>query len=252
MGKYIISTFIVLFLLFSFISCDGDGSNNVSTRTIGPEGGTITSPDGKLTIIIPPGALSEDTEITVRRLNDSEISEEFAQENVDSTYELAPDGLIFNVPVRASVKLDEDPNQTDGTLSADVSFLFSESGDVIEFLENTELEVDGPGSMTTVSADLTHFTDLVTITSNGVTATLDMTKAEDIPKTFTGTVTVTSATDLDEVGANIFENASGAFFDKPGVFPNVPFPLTGGTSTATINGQCLFEKETKIYCWNGD
>ena len=247
MGKYIISSFVVLFLLVSFISCDGNGNNNVSTRTIGPEGGTVTSSDGKLTLEIPPGALSEDTEISIRRVDQSEISEEFGDTDIDSAYELTPDGLIFDLPVRASVKLDEDPNQTDGTLSADVSFLFSESGDVIEFLENTELEVDSPGSMTTVSADLTHFTDLVTVTSDGVTATLDMTKAEDIPKTFTGTVTVTSATDLDEVGANIFENTSGANFDDPGDFPNVPFPLTGGTSTATIDGQCLVEKETKEY-----
>ena len=56
MGKYIISSFIVLFLLFSFISCDGNGNNNVSTRTIGPEGGTIKSSDGKLTLEIPAGA----------------------------------------------------------------------------------------------------------------------------------------------------------------------------------------------------
>lgn len=99
MGKYIISSFIVLFLLFSFISCDGNGSNNVSTRTIGPEGGTITSSDGKLTLEIPAGALDEDTEITIRRINPEDLPPEFEGIEGERQYELGPEGLEFNIPI---------------------------------------------------------------------------------------------------------------------------------------------------------
>jgi len=197
---------------------------------------------------IPAGALTEDTEITIRRLNDSEISEEFGDEVLDSAYELTPEGLNFDMPVRASVKLDDDPNLADGTLSADVAFLFSESGDVIEFLENTELIVDGTGSMTTVSADLTHFTNLITITENGVTATLDLPKAEDIPKTFTGTLTINSNNRIEDMLAEIAVNISGATLMIPARFGNLPFPLSGGMATATIDGKCLEEKEDKFVC----
>ncbi len=245
MGKYIRPFVIFLLLLCIVAACDGNGNNNVTTRTIGPEGGTIKSSDGKLTLEIPAGALDEDTEISIRRVDQSEISEEFGDTDIDSAYELIPDGLIFNVPVRASVKLDEDPNQADGTLIADVAFLFSESGDVIEFLENTELEVDGPGSMTTASADLTHFTDLVTKTIDGVTVTLDMTKKEDIPNTFTGTVIVSSNTRIEGIFSEITNNTSGASLTDPSGFDNLPFSPSGGMSTGTINGKCLEEIETK-------
>lgn len=53
-------------------------------------GGAVTSSDGGATVIIPPGALQQDTVINV------ELS---AQGSVMNTYHLMPDGLKFNVPV---------------------------------------------------------------------------------------------------------------------------------------------------------
>jgi len=69
MSKYIKLSFIFLLLIFSYISCDSESQRQVVEALVGPEGGTVTSADGRLTLTFPPGALTDDTVITIRRLN---------------------------------------------------------------------------------------------------------------------------------------------------------------------------------------
>ena len=60
--------FLVLFIHLSIslnISCDNNGQGS---STVGPQGGSVSSTDGRLILDIPPGALTEDTEIIIIRL----------------------------------------------------------------------------------------------------------------------------------------------------------------------------------------
>jgi len=84
------------------------------TMTIGPDGGTIIEPRGT-TISIPPGALSQNTEISVTTLlNSDEISELHGANPFLAGVELLPDGTTFAQPVTVTVPLEE-PLLTDST-----------------------------------------------------------------------------------------------------------------------------------------
>ena len=75
MGKYIISLFLTLLILFTVVCAD---KNTIGTNTIGPEGGEVVSRDGFHTLIFKPGALSQEVEVELIKItftNDLFITE---------------------------------------------------------------------------------------------------------------------------------------------------------------------------------
>lgn len=64
-----------------------------ASRTIGPEGGQIRLADAGLRFVVPPGALAEDTRISVRALAGAALA-----------FEFEPHGLEFSTP--ASIHVD--------------------------------------------------------------------------------------------------------------------------------------------------
>ncbi len=70
---------------------------------IGPNGGRITSEDGRIEIDIPAGALAEDTEIGIQPLKNTAVS------GIGYSYRLTPHGKTFNkkLTVRFHYKNDE-------------------------------------------------------------------------------------------------------------------------------------------------
>lgn len=167
---------LVVLLAFAFSACDengGKGGGGVS-EVIGPEGGTITSRDGRLTLTFPPGALSEDTEIMITDIKGGEVRAESDGLEPQFTYQLEPDGIEFNAPVVASFLTDETPAQGDGSIVTDVALLFTSSNGQIELLENLTQDVNADEDTTSVSGELSHFSDLsetiegLTVTVSGV------------------------------------------------------------------------------------
>lgn len=148
---------ILVFSAFFFLTCNDGGDGGTSREIIGPEGGEITSADGRLTITFPPGALSEDTEITIRKINTEDLPPEFDGLDVDIAYSLEPDGIEFNFPVTASFLTDEAPVQDDGSLSSEGALLLTSSSGVAEVIENLTLISDADENTTIVSGELSHF-----------------------------------------------------------------------------------------------
>ncbi len=68
---------------------------SASDDVVASEGGVVTSPDGRLTLTIPPGALESDETITISDVGGPD----------DWVWVLEPDGLTFAVPVEARVQL---------------------------------------------------------------------------------------------------------------------------------------------------
>ena len=62
-------------------------------------GGTVADPAGKTTLVIPPGALAADTDITLALAP-------AANGSVVEVSEFGPDGLVFSKPVTLSIKAD--------------------------------------------------------------------------------------------------------------------------------------------------
>ena len=89
----------------------GNNNNNwifstISEAEIGPEGGEIVSADGRSRIIIPPGALSEPTLISISSLNnfDAELPDDYS---FLFAAEFKPYYLVFNKPVQIVYTLDQ-------------------------------------------------------------------------------------------------------------------------------------------------
>ncbi|MCB1646442.1 MAG: thrombospondin type 3 repeat-containing protein, partial [Pseudomonadales bacterium] len=75
---------------------------NGISGTIGPDGGSLTSQDGDMTLTLPAGAVSADTVITIGQLTPEAYAAQFGEgANINATYVLAPEGLVLNTPATA-------------------------------------------------------------------------------------------------------------------------------------------------------
>ncbi len=134
-------------------ACNPSDNGRISSNTIGSDGGSLSSSDGSLTLEIPAGALSELTQITVRRAVSSS--------NSLMLYEFSPAGLEFAVPARMTVDVspilaDSDAsslraNALPGIITA------TPTGDQVEGLENLELLINSDSNTFLLSGDVQHF-----------------------------------------------------------------------------------------------
>lgn len=163
MRKLTLICFVVL-IGFVFFACDehgggGQGGGGGVSGVIGPDGGTIQSQDGRLTLTFPPGALSEDTKITITDIKPGELRAEVDGFDSQFTYRLEPDGIEFNVPVTASFLTDETPVQGDGSIVTEGALLVTSSNGQTELLENLTEDVNADEDTTSVSGELSHFSE---------------------------------------------------------------------------------------------
>jgi hypothetical protein len=91
------------------VTAVGTQSTAPATAAIGPDGGTVTSADQRLTITIPAGALSTSTTIGIGSITNT------APGGMGSAFRLTPVGQTFAVPITLTYKpageLDTDPTQ---------------------------------------------------------------------------------------------------------------------------------------------
>lgn len=64
------------------------------SQSIGPTGGSLPSADGRLTVIVPAGAVASATTFTIQPVTNQ------APGGIGDAYQLLPDGLTFPVPVQ--------------------------------------------------------------------------------------------------------------------------------------------------------
>src|SRR5262245_44436382 len=82
-----------LLLFLTLAACSQDRAmEEITTKSIGAMGGETRSADGKVRLLFPEGALSADTNITIRTSPD-------ALQYASKIYELGPDGQTFAKPV---------------------------------------------------------------------------------------------------------------------------------------------------------
>jgi len=123
-------------------------------------GGTFTSNNGEISLEIPPGALAQDTTITVKEVPQEEWTEDIkALEPVGPVFSLEPDGLEFSQPVRITVRLDpEDLAVLDLEEGIPVFIPLNRSSDgTWDVLRNPITEIQLTTGVVTVSGETTHF-----------------------------------------------------------------------------------------------
>jgi hypothetical protein len=134
---------------------NGDASGLIEAAT----GGSLTSQDGALKIEIPPGALNEDVEISIRAIPKEDLPDELVElEGADDGYLLEPDGLTFEDPIVVTWEIESADLFVEGQegLHAQAMISWSEQAG-LEPLEALSTEVSLDSSTATLRGEMDHF-----------------------------------------------------------------------------------------------
>ncbi len=119
-----------------------------TSKTIGPGGGTLSSPDGNLVLTIPAGALASNTKISVQPITSQMPG------SAGLAYDLEPNGTKFAVPVTIAF------HYTAGMLpdnNPEFSFIAYQDSTGAWKADATNRDFDTTAK--TVSLDVSHFTN---------------------------------------------------------------------------------------------
>ena len=118
------------------------------TKEIGSAGGTLASPDGRITVTIPPNALRAATQISIQPITNQ------AKAGLGNAYRLEPNRQKFETPVDVTIKF------TDSDLEGgDPEFLvvaYQDEQRVWNDLRTTRFDA----TRKVLTASTTHFTDM--------------------------------------------------------------------------------------------
>ncbi len=140
-------------------ACGGGGNGG----GIGPEGGTVTSDDGRVTLTIPAGALGQSEEITIREVSADEVIliDELLRPSLGRAYEMKPDGVTFAVPATVEVETDAMAIVGAQAAVADLLAAYIQAGQLAA-IENMAQEPDAAGTIHLTGTTATLGTLLVT------------------------------------------------------------------------------------------
>lgn len=156
---------------------EGDGAS------VGPDGGTVVSDDGKFTIVVPAGALPSSVELSISTVSPSAVGAE-PDLLAGPIYELRPDGTAFDVPVTMTRTLSAGEL---GVVGDAVPFfhVYQGSGETWVPLSS---ETSRQGDVIEIRAETSHFSSNVAVSTidvwgYGLELTMEMT-----PGSFTAPV----------------------------------------------------------------
>ena len=163
--KILINRFLVLIIAISFLSVSCEKVNNntengkpivtdkgtpygqMVTVDVGPAGTTLVSPDGKLKLIIPEGALSSAKSISIQSISNE------APLGAGNAYRLMPEGTTFLKPVKLVFTYDE---QLAEEIPADFLWIVTQaSNGSWNAMMKSSVDINSK----TVSVETTHFSD---------------------------------------------------------------------------------------------
>lgn len=149
---------------------------------VGTEGGEVSSGDGRLTVIVPPGALASSGTISVQPITNTAIG------GVGEAFRLRPEGVTFQKPVTLVFRVPEDQIAGVGIQGLGVAYQ-----DASRFwLPVRDVRRDAAANTVTVEAD--HFSDWALVWVDGTPGlygpfTLSQTLGA-VPFTASGTATL--------------------------------------------------------------
>jgi hypothetical protein len=120
---------------------------NKVTKDIGPAGGTLTSPDGKLILTVSQNALTETLPFSIQQITNK------AAGGLGLAYRLEPDGKTFAKPLKISVRYDE--HDLEGTVAEALSLAYQDGQGA--WRAQGQIVLDQQAK--TVTVPVTHFTD---------------------------------------------------------------------------------------------
>ena len=115
------------------------------TKDIGPAGGTLASPDGRLTLTVPPNALTDTIAFSIQPITNQ------SRGGIGLAYRLEPAGKTFTTPLEISVRYDE--NDLEGTIPEVLSLAYQDEKGAWHETKTMNQTAD------TITVAATHFSD---------------------------------------------------------------------------------------------
>ncbi len=226
-------------------------SDNTRTSSIAAaSGGSITSSDGAMTVVVPPGALGADTDISVTPLGDAQLPAVIRDvPGQPSAYDLRPDGTTFSSPVEVTFDVANAVTEVGGSTSMTGVFLLSESGGTVESMSDVVLAQDDlDPTQATVTGGLSHFSHAIFVAMSmefridapdeaRVDEPFDVTFTIDITGAGLDGVFDASATDQSVTPVRPYEDTNP--FDET-------FDISGDIATVTNSYVCSAEGQGRI------
>lgn len=125
----------------------GVPNGTATTKRIGPEGGSITSTDGRVTVDVPPNAVTAATDFRITPITNLGMG------GVENAYRLEPNEPKFAVPIKVSFKYDAE----DFKDAAPESFVVAYQDPTGVWQVFRSADIDRASKAITIST--THFTD---------------------------------------------------------------------------------------------
>lgn len=119
-----------------------------TTKSIGPAGGSIASPDGRIVVDVPPNALSGPVDFSIQPITN------LAHGGAGNAYRLEPSGQKFAPPIEVSFKFDA--QDLKGYSAESLAIAYQDPTGVWQSFRT--VNIDQASKTLTVST--THFTDL--------------------------------------------------------------------------------------------
>jgi hypothetical protein len=150
---------LVLVLIMALLPGGGEKGTLLAEEPVSAaQGSSIASSDGKITLEIPSGALTEDTTISIRVLSEEEWTDDIKDLSpAGPVYSLEPDGLTFQEPVSLKLTMDRSLYSVgpDG-IEVTVPLLYTtDSNGHSELLQDTEIVVSPDEAY--IQGKTTHF-----------------------------------------------------------------------------------------------
>ena len=117
------------------------------TKNIGPDGGTLTTHDGKLTLTVPKNAVTETTPFSIQPITNK------IDNGIGNGYRLEPSGKTFAAPLELSIHFDE--KDLEGTVPEALSIAYQDK--VGGWHDQRAAKLDQAARSLTITT--THFTD---------------------------------------------------------------------------------------------
>lgn len=125
----------------------GTNDGTAVTKTIGSAGGAIVSDDGEMELIVPSGALANNTDITIQPITNN------APNGRRKAYRCLPDGLSFSKNI--TLKFHYNEQDAAATSAEYMMVAFQHADGQWQVIEDISNDVAGM----TISASVDHFTD---------------------------------------------------------------------------------------------
>lgn len=116
-------------------------------KDIGPAGGTLASPDGRLTLTVPQNALTEMLPFSIQPITNK------AGGGLGIAYRLEPNGKTFTTPLEISVHYDE--HDLEGTVAEALFLAYQDQQGAWHAQKSARLDQ----TAATLTISTTHFTD---------------------------------------------------------------------------------------------